>query len=120
MSMDIVFNWGDPIIGVHRTYLSSNIRPHVWTNTQAYTNPKVDELLRDGRRRSSTPRSARRCTRTFEQIVTDELPIYYINVVPYHTACDKKVMNVPESHLGTDVADGRGLAGLRRRDATAR
>ena len=33
------------MIGVHRTYLSSNIRDIVWTNTQSYRNPKVDALL---------------------------------------------------------------------------
>ncbi len=34
MTMDIVFNWGDPVIGMHRTYLSSNIRKGViWSNT---------------------------------------------------------------------------------------
>ena len=25
--MHQVYNWGDPVIGVHRTYLSSNIKP---------------------------------------------------------------------------------------------
>ena len=45
MTMDTVFNWGDPVIGVHRSYLSTNIKPVVWTNTQSYRNPKVDELL---------------------------------------------------------------------------
>ena len=41
MSMDLVFNWGDPIIGVHRTYLSTKIKPIVWTNTQSYINTKL-------------------------------------------------------------------------------
>jgi len=45
VTLDAVFNWGDPVIGVHRTYLSTNIKPIVWTNTQSYRNPKVDELL---------------------------------------------------------------------------
>jgi peptide/nickel transport system substrate-binding protein len=99
MSMDIVFNWGDPIIGVHRTYLSSNIRPIVWTNTQSYRNPKVDELLETaGGVLDPTKRKAYYAT--FEKIVTDELPIYYINVVPYHTAASKKVMNVPTTIWG--------------------
>jgi peptide/nickel transport system substrate-binding protein len=45
-TMDGAFNYGDPVIGVHRTYLSSNIKPGViWSNTQNYVNPKVDELL---------------------------------------------------------------------------
>ena len=45
MSWDTVFNWGDPVIGVHRTYVSSNIGKGVWSNTQGYANPRVDEIL---------------------------------------------------------------------------
>jgi len=34
MSMDIVFNWGDPVIGVYRTYTCENISKGViWSNT---------------------------------------------------------------------------------------
>ena len=99
MSMDIVFNWGDPIIGVHRTYLSTNIKPIIWTNTQSYNNPKVDELLNTaGGIIDPTKRKAYYAT--FEKIVTDELPIVFINNVPYHTAASKKVANVPTSIWG--------------------
>ncbi|MEZ5675565.1 MAG: hypothetical protein R3D81_10160 [Thalassovita sp.] len=46
LSMDIVFNWGDPVIGVHRTYMCSNIKKGViWSNTQSYCNEQVDKLL---------------------------------------------------------------------------
>ncbi len=58
LTTDSVFNWGDPLIGAHRTCLSSNMRPGViWSNTQSYANPKVDDLLakagveRDGAKR---------------------------------------------------------------------
>lgn len=99
MSMDLVFNWGDPIIGVHRTYLSSNIKPIVWTNTQSYSNPKVDELLNTaGGILDPTKRKAYYAT--FQKIVTDELPINFINVVPYHSAASKKVGNLPASIWG--------------------
>jgi peptide/nickel transport system substrate-binding protein len=99
MSMDIVFNWGDPIIGVHRTYLSTNIKPIVWTNTQSYMNPKVDELLNTaGSIMDPTKRKAYYAT--FEKIVTDELPIVFINQVPYHTAASKKLANVPVTIWG--------------------
>ncbi len=99
MSMDIVFNWGDPVIGVARTYLSTNIRPIVWTNTQSYKNPKVDELLEEaGTQLDPTKRKAYYAT--FEKIVTDELPIYFINIVPYHTATSKKIGNVPTTIWG--------------------
>ena len=46
MTMDLPFNWGDPVIGVHRSYLCNNIKKGViWSNTQQYCNPKVDKLL---------------------------------------------------------------------------
>src|SRR5699024_3911184 len=45
VSWDSVFNWGDPVIVVHRTYLCDNIEELVWTNTQSYCNERVDELL---------------------------------------------------------------------------
>lgn len=99
MTMDAVFNWGDPVIGVHRTYLSSNIRPIVWTNTQSYNNREVDKLLEQagtmldaGKRRAYYA--------TFEKIVTDELPILFINKLPYHTATTKRVGNVPTTIWG--------------------
>lgn len=99
MTMDLVFNWGDPIIGVHRTYLSSNIRPIIWTNTQSYRNPQVDELLNTaGGVLDPTKRKAYYAT--FQKIVTDELPIDFINVVPYHTSALKTVGNVPTSIWG--------------------
>ena len=99
MTMDLVFNWGDPIIGVHRTYLSSNIRPIIWTNTQSYRNPQVDELLNTaGGVLDPTKRKAYYAT--FQKIVTDELPIDFINVVPYHTAALRTVGNVPTSIWG--------------------
>ena len=99
LSMDTVFNWGDPIIGVHRTYLSTNIKPIVWTNTQSYANPKVDELLNTaGSLMDPTQRKAYYAT--FQKIVTDELPIAFINQVPYHTITSKKLGNVPTTIWG--------------------
>ena len=46
MTVDVVFNWGDPVIGVHRTYLCNNSKKGViWSNTQQYCNPEVDAIL---------------------------------------------------------------------------
>ena len=99
MSMDASFNWGDPVIGVHRTYLSTNIKPIVWSNTQSYRNTKVDELLNAaGTTNDLTKRKAYYAE--FQKIVTDELPVYVINQVPYFTAANKKVGNVPSSIWG--------------------
>jgi peptide/nickel transport system substrate-binding protein len=78
MTMDSVWNWGDPVIGVHRTYLSSNIREGViWSNTHQYANPKVDELLAAaGRERDAARRRA--LYRDFQRIVVDDCPIAFL------------------------------------------
>jgi peptide/nickel transport system substrate-binding protein len=99
MTMDVVFNWGDPIIGVHRTYLSTNIKPIVWTNTQSYKNPKVDELLNTAGG-ILDPVKRKAYYATFQKIVTDEVPIAFINVLPYHTAFSKKIDGLPTSIWG--------------------
>jgi peptide/nickel transport system substrate-binding protein len=99
MTMDTVFNWGDPVIGVHRTYLSTNIQPIVWTNTQSYSNPKVDDLLNSaGTILDATKRRAYYAT--FEKIVTDDVPIDFINLTPYYTVSSVRVGNVPTTIWG--------------------
>lgn len=100
MSMDSVFNWGDPVIGVHRTYLSSNIRPGViWSNTQSYSNPKVDELLaKAGVERSLDKRKA--LYGEFQKIVVAEAPIAFINLLPYYQVYDKRLKNLPTTIWG--------------------
>ena len=39
------FSWSDPVIGVYRMVLSTNIKNRVWTNTSGYVNMEVDRLL---------------------------------------------------------------------------
>ncbi|MCW0038711.1 hypothetical protein OIO03_24800, partial [Acinetobacter baumannii] len=99
LSMDIVFNWGDPVIGVHRSYLSTNIKPVVWTNTQSYRNPKVDELLNTA---SGTLDTAERkkLYAAFQKTVTDELPGICINYSTYHTAARTNVGTLPPTVCG--------------------
>jgi peptide/nickel transport system substrate-binding protein len=99
MSMDTVFNWGDPIIGVHRTYLSTNILPMVWTNTQSYVNQEVDLLLQAAAQTQDTATRREHYAR-FQRIVTEDLPIVFINQSPFHTATTRNVGNVPASIWG--------------------
>ena len=85
MTLDSVYNWGDPVIGVHRTYRCDNIRKGVaWSNTQNYCNPRVDELLTQAERTlDEVQRKA--LYKEFQQIVTEELPIMWLNLLPFHT-----------------------------------
>ena len=101
LSMDVVFNWGDPVIGVHRTYLSDNIRKGViWSNTQQYSNAKVDELLNAAAVELDMDKR-KALYAEFQQIVAGDLPVYWINALPYHTAYNKNLKNVPTGIWGT-------------------
>ncbi|MEL6966191.1 MAG: ABC transporter substrate-binding protein [Pseudomonadota bacterium] len=96
MTMDTVFNWGDPVIGVHRTYQSSNIKKGViWSNTQQYKNARVDELL-DMAGKETDPAKRKALYAEFQKITADELPVYWLNTLPYHTIYNDKVGNPPK------------------------
>jgi peptide/nickel transport system substrate-binding protein len=101
MTMDSVWNWGDPLIGVHRTYLTSNIRKGViWSNTQGYSNPKVDELL-DQATKTLDFEKRTNAYSEFQKIVVDECPQVFINTGPFYMAYDKKLKNLNTTIWGS-------------------
>ena len=101
MTMDNVFNWGDPVIGVHRTYLSSNIRKGViWSNTQQYSNTTVDDLLEKAQVEID-PAKRKAHYVAFQRQVVEDAPIAFINVSPFYTIYHKNLANPPLSIWGT-------------------
>ena len=100
MTMDQVFNWGDPVVGVHRTYLTSNIRKGViWSNTQNYRNPQVDQLL-DEAAVTLDEQKRKALYAQFQKIVVDDAPIAWINIVPYNSVYDRRLGNLPTTIWG--------------------
>ncbi len=100
LTMDTVFNWGDPVIGVARTYLSDNIRKGViWSNTQQYANPAVDDLL--VKAAVETDAAQRKALySTFQKTVVNDVPIFFVNVTPYHAAFSDGLGDLPLSIWG--------------------
>ncbi len=95
MTMDAVFNWGDPVIGVHRTYITENIRQGVvWSNTQNYSNPQVDEILAQAAVEMDFEKRKSLYTE-FQRIVAVELPVLWINELPNHTIYHEGLGNPP-------------------------
>lgn len=100
MTMDQVFNWGDPVIGVNRTYLCSNIREGIiWSNTQQYCNEAVDKLMNEAGVEPDLAKRQQLYAQAFKQITAD-IPIHFINEVPYHTVYSQAVQNPPTSIWG--------------------
>ena len=110
MTLDSVWNWGDPVIGVHRTWLSSNIREGViWSNTQSYSNPKVDQLLAQaGKEMDAAKRKA--LYAEFQSIVVEDCPVAFIYEPSFHVGYAAKVQGRPTSPWGlVSSLDGLGL-----------
>ena len=100
MTMNAYFNWGDPVIGVNRTYVSSNIRPGViWSNTQQYSNARVDELLAAAAVETDTAKRAE-LYKEFQQIVVADAPILYLSEMPYSLAYKDGMDGIPTGIWG--------------------
>jgi len=102
MTVDVVFNWGDPVIGVHRTYLCNNAKKGViWSNTQQYCNSEVDAVLaKAGQENDQQKRIA--LYSTAQKMIAEDVPIYFTDTVPYHTIYNHtKVGNPPSTIWGT-------------------
>lgn len=94
LTMNSTFNWSDPLIGVHRGYVCSNIKKAIYTNTSGYCNPEVDAILAkaadefDFEKRKSLYAE-------FQKIVTEDLPVIWTNEEPYVDVFRKSMQDPP-------------------------
>ncbi|MCY3584890.1 MAG: ABC transporter substrate-binding protein [Acidimicrobiaceae bacterium] len=98
MTINQVWNWGDPVIGVHRTYLCDNRVGVIWTNNTGYCNPEVDALLAAaGQELDAGERT--RLYAEFQEIVAEDVPIYFLNTPSFWQAFNPAVMNPPTNNI---------------------
>lgn len=97
------FMWGDPVIGVHRTWVSSNIRQGViFSNTQGYASARVDDLLaRAGTERNLEKRKA--LYAEFQKVLADDAPVAFTHVWSRRYAVRDDVEGLPEGIWGVTV-----------------
>ena len=98
MTINNVWNWGDPVIGVHRTYLCDNRVGVIWTNNTGYCNPEVDGLLAAAGQELDAAERARLYAQ-FQDIVAEEVPIYFLTTPPFWQAYNPSVMNPPTNNI---------------------
>lgn len=94
MTMNSTWNWSDPVVGVDRLFLSTNIKKRIWTNTEGYSNPKVDELLTKAAAENDQKRR-KELYKQFQHIVTDQQVFIWTNQGIYTTVYNKKLTNLP-------------------------
>ncbi len=100
LTIDFVFNWGDPMIGVHRTYDSTNIRKGViWSNTQGYENPAVDAIMHAATRALDFQERKRLYLELQRRIMAD-VPVYPLIMLPFPIVHHRALRGIGGSFWG--------------------
>lgn len=98
-----VWNWGDPVIGVNRTYDCENrIDPPgvIWSNNSWYCNEEVDALLDTA---GSTFDNDERRNAYFEasELINQDVPVIYLGKPEWYLASGSNMQNPPTGIWGT-------------------
>jgi peptide/nickel transport system substrate-binding protein len=94
LTLDVVFDYPDPVIGIERMYISPNIKKLIWTNTMGYNNSEVDKLFADAQVEQNFEKRKALYHRA-QEILVDELPIIWYAEVGYYTLSNKDFDGVP-------------------------
>lgn len=99
MTMSNYFGWGDPTIGVHRMFMSTNIKHLVWTNTAGYDNEKLDKILNAAATEMDFDTRKAQYDE-FQRIITDDLPLFFTHETLYHSVYSKDLLGTKPSVWG--------------------
>lgn len=100
LTSDFYYNLADPVLGVHRQYLTDQIRQGtVFVNSTHFSNPKVDELL------TAATTEANQAKRTklykeFQKLVVEESPIIWLFDMQFVNMYDNRFQDIVTSPLG--------------------
>jgi peptide/nickel transport system substrate-binding protein len=94
----------DPVIGLNRQYLSSQIRKGVtFVNDSFYSNPEIDSLLAAGAREVD-PAKRGDIYKKVQKILVEDSPLVWLIDVDYVTVFNKKLHDHTTGPLGTQQA----------------
>lgn len=99
-SINYVYQYGDPTLGVERSYISSNIQKILASNTSGYANPQVDALFAKARS-SGDPAVRKDAFFELQKVLIEDVPVVWLMEMVWPTIYDKKVHNLVE--LGTGI-----------------
>ncbi len=99
-SINYLYQYGDPTLGVERTYVSSNIKKVTFTNTGGYKNDVVDQLFAEAGA-APDPASRQTAFTQAQKLLTQEVPQIWILEMAFPTINDRKLHNTIQ--LGTGV-----------------
>jgi peptide/nickel transport system substrate-binding protein len=98
-TINFLYQYGDPTLGVERSYVSSNIKKVTFTNTGGYANPKVDELFAQART-AADPADRRRAFDAVQELLVEQIPQIWLMELAFPTIYDKRLRNIVEYGTG--------------------
>lgn len=98
-AINFVYQYGDPTLGVERTYVSSNIKKVTFANTEGYANPAVDKLFETARM-SGDPEERKKAFFEVQKLLTDEVPVVWLMEMSFPTIHDRRVTNLITTGTG--------------------
>ncbi len=104
MTFNFLYQFGDPAIGVARSYISSNIiKGNPFGNQGAYVNPEVDKLFAEAATAPSDATRQEAYTKV-QKLLADELPVLWQLEMDFPTIYRCNVKNLVNTAIG--VNDG--------------
>lgn len=102
VSTNTLYQFGDPALGVARSYISTNIRKGVmFSNTQGYANPIVDELFAKAAIQTSEEERQKLYSEV-QRILVDELPVLWTVERHYPTLYDNRIKDLIVTATGVN------------------
>lgn len=102
-SVNFLFQYGDPTLGVERTYVSTNIQKITFTNTGGYVNKEVDRLFAEART-AADPAARQVAFSAVQRLLCAEIPQIWLMEMAFPTFTDKKLHNVVQFATGVHAS----------------
>ncbi|MFD1509299.1 ABC transporter substrate-binding protein [Lacimonas salitolerans] len=99
-----LYQYGDPALGVARSYLSSNIaKGSPWNNVAGYDNPEVDEMFAKAAV-AATPEEREAIYTEVQQTLVDDVPVAWLLEIEFPTIYRCEIQDLVTTGIG--VNDG--------------
>ncbi len=102
ITFDYAYQYGDPALGVSRTYLSTNIKRGVMlNNTMGYVNPAIDSLFGEA---STTASDETRAIlyKKIQKLLVEDVPVLWLLELKFPTFTNKRVHGVVSTAIGVN------------------
>ena len=101
VSLDELFAWHDPVVGIHRLYSARNARSNIpWANMGKYANPHAERLMSDASSETD-PGKRRELYAAFQRVVAEDHPMLWLATMPYGLLSLPPVRHLDTLGLGT-------------------